>query len=303
MKYHKQLLEILKATAWSQAVLAHKLGVSFATVNSWLNKRSVPRKKAIETIDTLYLHIVGSVTTDIQTLNEVKTSALKLRLTAKEIVEDKKLLDTLTLHLTYHTNTIEGSTMTLADVKEVIFDNKVLANRTAIEQTEARNHQATFHWLLDALVNNPELIIDTQLILAIHVRLMNGIISDAGKFRQHSVRIMGAHVPLANWQKIPDLIKAISSTMQLLETDVIKHIASCHSQFEQIHPFSDGNGRTGRLLMLVQALKYGLVPPLVQKERKYAYYKYLEAAQTRDLSTPLELFVAESIIASQQILE
>lgn len=87
-----------------------------------------------------YLEIVDANDIDIETLSRTKSEAAQLKLTACMLLDNADMLDTLTLHLTYHTNTIEGSTMTLSDVEEVIFDHKVLTNRTAIEQAEARNH-------------------------------------------------------------------------------------------------------------------------------------------------------------------
>jgi len=79
-------------------------------------------------------------------------------------------------------------------------------------------------------------------------------------------------------------------------------LARTHAKFEQIHPFSDGNGRTGRLIMLVQALSKNVAPPLIRKERKIAYYKALELAQTAENYGPLELFVAEAILFSNELL-
>lgn len=303
MKYHAQLTSILKASGWSQEQLARKLGVSFATLNSWVNKRSVPRAKALHNIDRLYLDVVGVDEIDTDTLLNAKQLALRLRTTPKKISDDKDTLDKLTLYLTYHTNTIEGSTMTLSDVKEVIFDHKVLTNRTAVEQAEARNHQAALYWLIDELVSNgDDFVINEALILGIHLRLMNGIIGDAGQYRKHAVRIMGAHVTLANWAKIPDLISELTEDLAKPADDIIEVLANTHARFEQIHPFSDGNGRAGRLIMLAQALKFGLIPPLVIKERRYAYYKYLELAQTKENYAPLELFIAQSISFTNDLL-
>lgn len=303
MKYATQLKSIIKASGWSQEQLASNLDVSFPTLNSWINERSQPRKKALTKIEKLYLDIIGVDLINPEVLDTAKLLALKLKSSPKKLVNNKKLLDTLTLYLTYHTNTIEGSTMTLSDVEDVIFDHKVLSNRSAIEQAEARNHQATLNWLIDQLVEKGDSFeVNEEQISGVHLRLMNGIISDAGQYRNHTVRIIGSRVALANHAKVPELMAGLFDEIEAESDDIITIMARTHAKFEQIHPFSDGNGRTGRLIMLAQALKAGLVPPLVTKERKYAYYKYLEIAQTTDDRMPLELFIAESMKFTDKLL-
>lgn len=303
MDYLEKLNRILVATSWSQEELSRQLKVSFPALNAWLNERSVPRRSAISRIDELYLSVIGAEDVSEDELEDKKKQALSMRLTASSIIKDADLLERLTIHLTYHTNTIEGSTMTMADVKDVLYQDKVLSNRTAIEQAEARNHQAALYWLLDELTINKEFTITEDLIFGLHLRLMNGIVGDAGQYRKHSVRIMGAHVPLANWQKVPNLITDYTQSLKDGESDLIAVLAKSHAVFEKIHPFSDGNGRTGRLLILAQALSNGIAPPIIPKERKQAYYKYLELAQVHDKYRPLELFIAESIINCQQLLK
>lgn len=303
MDYRTQLQSILKASGWSQEQLARNLAVSFVTLNSWVNKRSIPRVKAQRAIECLYFEIVGVDTVADSDLSNAKQATAAHVMTAGRLISDTNAREKLALHLTYHTNTIEGSTMTLSDVEGVIFDHKVLSNRTAVEQAEARNHQAALYWLLDELARkDKQFAVDEALILNIHLRLMNGIISDAGQYRTHAVRIMGAHVPLANWAKIPDLVAQLTHELNTPTIDIIALLAETHARFEQIHPFSDGNGRTGRLLMLAQALQAGLMPPLVLKERKFAYYKYLELAQTKHEYAALQLFIAESIIFTSKLL-
>lgn len=304
MSYALQLKSILKASGWSQEQLARELGVSFPTLNSWINKRSKPRQKALHGIEVLYLTIVGSEVIDEAELQMAKAAVLKLVFSPKSLLSNKEALDKLTLYLTYHTNTIEGSTMTLADVEEVIFEHKVLSNRTSVEQAEARNHQAALYWLLEKLVTDgSKFAIDENFVLGLHLRLMNGIIGDAGQYRTHAVRIMGAHVSLANWQKVPTLMQAFTAEPGHKASDIILRLAQSHAIFEKIHPFSDGNGRTGRLILLAQALQAGLIPPLVLKERKNAYYKYLEIAQTKEDHRPLELFMAQSMEFCYQLLQ
>jgi len=303
MTYLEQLQNILKATGWTQEQLARELAVSFPALNAWLRERSSPRPKALTRIDNLYTLTVGSAEVDSCELLETKEIATGNAYSVKELLDSKESLDKLTLYLTYHTNTIEGSTMTMSDVEDVIFDNKVLSNRTLIEQTEAKNHQAALYWLLDQISESGKhFSITEELILGIHTRLMNGIISNPGKYRNHNVRILGAHVNLVNWQKIPEKLKEYIGEVSNPEDDVISLLAGSHAKFEQIHPFSDGNGRTGRILLLAQALSAGLVPPLVLRERKIAYYKYLEMAQSEEKFDPLELFVAQSMIKCAEIL-
>lgn len=303
MNYLEKLNKILIATSWSQEELARRLEVSFPALNAWLNERSVPRRSAIIRIDELFLSVLGTEEVSKEELENVKTQAFRAKLTAESIINDPDLLERLTIHLTYHTNTIEGSTMTMADVKDVLYQDKVLGNRTAIEQAEARNHQAALYWLLDELTVNKEFTITEDIILGLHLRLMNGIVGDAGQYRKHTVRIMGTHVPLANWQKIPSLIDDYIQSLKDENSDLIASIARSHATFEKIHPFSDGNGRTGRLLILAQALSNGIAPPIIPRDRKQAYYKYLEFAQVQDKSSQLEMFIAESIIYSKTILK
>ena len=194
--------------------------------------------------------------------------------------------------------------MTEKDVSAVIFDNQTLRNRTTVEQREAINHQVALYFLLDELVaGGKDFIITPELIKATHLRMMNGIISDAGYFRNHSVRIRGAHVPLANFIKIPELIENWCNKINEETTDKIGLLASSHAEFERIHPFSDGNGRTGRLLLFILALKLDLVPPILQKEKHFAYYKYLELAQMCELTDPLEAFIAKAIIGTAGIID
>lgn len=302
MDYRRHLKDILVVSGWSQERLAQELGVSFATLNSWIRDRSVPRKKAQNRIELLFFSLAGNIEVRNDDLAAEKLKVAGLHITAKEIVSNKKLLNTLTLHLTYHTNIIEGSTMTLSDVGEVLFDNKILSNRTAIEQTEARNHQAVLNWLLDQIVANKDLNIDEAFIKNIHLRLMNGIVSDAGQFRNHSVRIQGSKTTVSNWMRIPELMNKIHTTIDVDSKDITAILAKFHADFEQIHPFSDGNGRTGRLILLAMALQAQVVPPIILKERKHAYYKYLEIAQMNKNYKPLELFIASSIISTAKLL-
>lgn len=300
MNSQSQLKAILQASGLSQEDLARRLDVSFVTLNTWANGKSEPRKKAQESIQALYFDIIGFDTVDQEELKRQKQIVTSLYTTAQAISGNESVLNKLILHLTYHTNTIEGSTMTLADTEDVLFNNQVLTNRTQIEQAEARNHQAALLWLLEE-IKKKDFVFTEETVKGLHLRLMNSILGDAGQYRHHSVRIMGTQVTVANHLKVPNLMSGLQETIAE-KNDIVAGLARTHATFEKIHPFSDGNGRVGRLIMLAQALQAGIVPPLVLKERRRAYYKYLEMAQTKEVFGPLEFFIAESVQTSNQLL-
>ena len=301
MKYSTQLKSILQAGGLSQEDLARRLDVSFVTLNAWVNERSVPRAKALVKIELLYLDIAGTDTIQPAERIAMSKAAMQCTTSPHDITSIPRVVDKLVLYLTYHTNTIEGSTMTLADTQDVLFNKRTLTNRTQIEQLEARNHQTALLWLLEQ-IQLDGFIISSSLVNGLHLRLMNGVIGDAGEYRQHNVRIMGSRVTVSNYLKVPELMDVLVQQINSKVDSDILHLAKTHATFEKIHPFSDGNGRVGRLLMLAQALQLGLTPPLVLKERRQAYYKYLEVAKTSEQYDLIEYFIAESIVSSHELL-
>lgn len=304
MKIQEQLRQILAATQWSQDDLAHQLDVAPKTLSFWLTGKAEPRDKHLANIQELYFDMVGRTEVDPQYLAQLKAEALSTRLSLRELLASEDLLKAITLQLTYHTNNIEGSTMTLADVATVLDDeNAVITNKSYREQAEARNHRAAFLFLLEQLKREGRHFRwSSGLILETHKRLMNSLMDDAGRYRRYGVRVLGSHIARANHLAVPQKIDELVADMNSPTRDVVTHLARTHAVFELIHPFGDGNGRTGRLIMFAQALQYGLVPPLVLKERKRAYYHYLAFAdQTQDYDL-LAMFIAESILATDRLL-
>ncbi len=121
---------------------------------------------------------------------------------------------------------------------------------------------------------------------------------DAGIFRKYGVRVLGSSVARANYMSVPQRIDDLMAYMNTPTDDVIERLAKTHAMFELIHPFGDGNGRVGRLIMFTQAMQYGIVPPLVLKERKRAYYKYLDHANKTEDYDLLAMFIAESVLST-----
>jgi len=219
----------------------------------------------------------------------------------KKITKNPDIYDQIMLSLTYHTNRLEGSSLTENETKAILFDNITLSNKSMVEHLEVKNHQAAFSYLLKYL-SNSSLKIDEKLILKLHGILMNGIKDDAGFYRRHGVRIVGTYVPTANYLKVPQLMKELTREINCQHKDAIAHVANIHSCFEKIHPFSDGNGRVGRLIMQAMLLKKNLPLAIIEQKQKRFYNNYLRTSQMKKDFLPLENFICNAILKIFKIL-
>ncbi len=302
----KEKLQIIqKATGLTQTKLADRFGVSFAAFNSWWTGKSSPRPKMLAAIDELFLEVTGQKIIPANQLIGKKQILAKKSQAYKsviaEILKNPDIRDTFLLKLTYHSNSIEGSTLTEPDTAAILFDNAALPNKSLTEHLEAKNHQTALNYLFDYIAQNGNL--NEKLVLKLHSILMNGIRSDAGAYRNHTVRILGVNLSTANYLKLPDLIPAIIDEATKKTADIISLSSSIHSRFEQVHPFSDGNGRIGRILMCAMLLKANLAPAIIRQENKRLYSAYLYKAQTKNDTSQLEDFLCDAALDGFKVLE
>ncbi|MFW9878116.1 MAG: Fic family protein [Candidatus Thorarchaeota archaeon] len=305
MKISQQLKIIIQLSGLTQEKLAQDLGVSFATLNSWLNERSIPHKKKQEKINNLYYKYTGQKEIPKDTLSAKKKIIKKKLSEHKDIIKSIKdnpdVYDEFILALTYNSNRIEGSTLTEAETAAILFENLSIPNKNLKEHLEAKNHQLALKYLFNKIRYNFN--ISEQFILKLHDILMNGIIEDGGNYRNHAVRIVGANVPTANYLKVPALMKKLIKEINKNNVDIIRHTIKIHSQFEKIHPFSDGNGRIGRLLIHSMLLRKHFPPAVIQQKKKRFYLKYLNISQMKDEYELLDEFICDSILFGFKIIE
>ena len=300
-KIQEKLRLLAQISGKSQETLAKELKVSFPAFNAWINGRSIPREAAMIRITKL-LQDYGVATCSVESIS-VKKSAVfdlveKVKHPLKKIINRTDLIDELSLRITYNSNAIEGSTLSIEDTASVIFDGRNLSNKTINEHLEAKNHDRAFRFLLDYLAQKKS--IDEMLCKKLHAILLAGIRDDAGNYRFHSVRIAGSYVPTANYLKVPELMKNLFKRKP--GKDILAHIASFHADFEKIHPFADGNGRVGRLLVIGLLLDNGFAPAIIAKKKRPAYYKALQKAQLDDDYAPIEDFIIDAVIDGYRIL-
>lgn len=304
----QKLQQIQKHSGKTQEELAHKLGVSFPTINSWINGKSQPREESVQKINSLYLDLIGDTSIGLDLVKQKVKKLKKLQLQHPDpfstIISHQDIYNDFLLALTYHTNSIEGSTFSEPDVKAVLFDDVTIPDKSVREHQEAKNHQGALGFVMRWLRDENKKI-DQKLIQHLHQIMMNGIMPNADTYRTHGVRIAGVNVPTSNFVSIEKHMNQLVKTLNKLEKellDQVQHLAQTHARFEQIHPFSDGNGRVGRLLIILLAFKYGLAPVIIKKEKKQAYYTYLEEAQVKNHSTPLTSFILDGLFEGYALL-
>lgn len=302
----RQKLEIIQKTlGLPQTKLAQRFGVSFVAFNGWWTGKASPRPKMQAAIQELFLEVTGQKIIPAGQLIAKKQASRQKSLQHKsiitEILDNPDVRDQFILKLTYNSNRIEGSSLSEPDTAAILFNNVALPDKSLTEQLEAKNHQTALNYLFDYVLKKEK--INEDLVLKLHSILMNGVRPDAGAYRHHGVRIVGVNLATANYLKVPSLVPAVMAQAGKTTKDIISLAANIHSRFEQIHPFSDGNGRVGRLLINAMLLKENLAPAIIRQEQKRLYYTYLYKAQTKDDLSQLEDFLCEAVLDGFKILE
>jgi len=184
----------------------------------------------------------------------------------------EKELQEIAIAFTYNTNAIEGSTITLEEAR-LILEDKVAPNKPLKEIRETESHAAVF---LDML--KTEEAVSEELLLKWHAELFKETKPDiAGRFRQYLVRA-GPYVA-PDWNNIERLMEQVVSFVNDSKLNPVEVAARAHYMFEKIHPFGDGNGRIGRLLMNYILWRNGYPLLIIEYKRRKSYYKALQRTE------------------------
>lgn len=214
--------------------------------------------------------------------------------------------------MVYNSNAIENSTLTLSETEKILLELEVSRNVSVREVFEAKNLAKVFEYLRK---NLRTIEINKDVILFLHKILMSNINDDiAGKFRQRGefVRV-GTHIAPAAEEVEVLLDEMLLAYTSELNNFIINKVADFHWKFETIHPFIDGNGRIGRVLINLQLMQLGFPAIIIRDKEKFAYYdtlkKYQQTGQKKDLDKIIYLALSESLykriayLKSQKIIK
>ena len=184
----------------------------------------------------------------------------------------------LLTRLIYHSNKIEGTTLTLGETDAILWDKDVPVKATAREFFDVTNHKKAVDFLLES-IDEP---LNVEIIRQLGI-IINANINEIEGFRHIGVVIRGAEdVPPKPGEVQTLMFEALDQYQYFLDNKTLtteEREAWFHLQYEHIHPFVDGNGRTGRLLMLRGVLKDNMPPFVINSEDRT---KYIDLINTHD---------------------
>lgn len=229
-----------------------------------------------------------------ETIDSLKNKLDAQRPLSPSIV--KNLQEDLILRWTYHSNAIEGNTLTLLETK-VVLEGITVGGKALQEHFEAINHRNAIYYVED-IIKKEEPFSEWQ-IRNIHQLILKNIDDEsAGRYRQQNVLISGATKTPPDYtllnDKIAQFIDWYNTEADLMHP--IERAAKVHADFVGIHPFIDGNGRTSRLLMNLELMKAGYPPCVITVENRLAYYEALDQWMAFGQTEFFNQLVADAIL-------
>ena len=215
-----------------------------------------------------------------------RTNKKKEQLTLLDILQQQKaskypggIYHKTQIDLTYNSNHIEGSRLT-HDQTRYIFETNTIGVEKEIMNVDDVIETANHFRCIDMIIDQAKAVLTEKLIKELHLTLKNGT-SDSrkewfavGDYKKvpNEVGGMGTALP----EEVASKMKALLSEYNRKEEKSFEDILDFHVQFERIHPFQDGNGRVGRLIMFKECLKYNFVPFIIEDKLKLFYYRGLK---------------------------
>lgn len=214
----------------------------------------------------------------------------------------------------HHSTAIEGNTLVLSQVEQLLAEGRAVGNKELREYMEVRGYATAADWVYTHGVrpdawSNGDLVTLTELrhVHALAMRPAWDVAphpqaTDAerpGSFRQHDIEAFPDGMRPPAWSEVPAGIQTwIEDTRRLAATDELElaeALAKAHARFEQIHPFLDGNGRTGRLVLNLMLIRLAYPPAIIYKGDRARYLKALRCADRGDYGV-LGEFLARAIL-------
>jgi hypothetical protein len=214
----------------------------------------------------------------------------------------------------HHSTAIEGNTLVLKQVEALLAEGRAIGNKELSEYLEVRGYATAADWVYGHAIQPGEwaegMVISLTELRHVHELAMTPVWDVSphpqatdrerpGSFREHDIQPFPGGMTPPTWRAVPALVNDWISDTQMLahaeESALAEAVASLHARFEQIHPFLDGNGRAGRLVLNLVLVRLGYPPAIIYKRDRSGYLAALQRADQGDPG-PLGEFLARAIL-------
>lgn len=229
---------------------------------------------------------IQTLKTEFETLKKGKESLLIL-------IDEAEVAEAV-----YNSNAIENSTLTLNETEKILLEMGVAREVSVREVFEAKNLARVVAYIRN---KSQEIELNKDIILFLHQMLMNGIRDEiAGRFRKAGEYVrVGTHIAPAPEHVEMMIDRLLSEYVSDVTSFFVDKIAKFHLEFETIHPFCDGNGRIGRVLINYQLQRLGFPSVIIRDKEKKEYYitfpEYRDGKSAKKMEKILALSLIESL--------
>jgi len=230
-------------------------------------------------------------------IDELKNKLIFLRpLNQTELM---RLREEFMIENTYNSNAIEGNTLTLRETA-LVLQGITIEGKHVREHLEAIGHKDAFYYMIE--LSDAKAPLTERVIKELHSLVLMNDAMNKGTYRNIEVAIVGAVHSLTPHYLIHEQMEALLNEYESMKQQkhIIEAIAEFHLRFEGIHPFIDGNGRTGRLIMNLELMKEGFLPVNIKFTDRKEYYdcfdNYYSEARTAEPLTRMILSYEEEEI-------
>jgi Fic family protein len=194
----------------------------------------------------------------------------------------QRIMDDFTVSYTYNSNAIEGSKLTERETYMVLKEDMTIADKPLRNHLDAIGHRDAFMYVQKLAFEKSAF--SESIIKDIHSLVLVGDPDAKGRYRDVDVYISGADVILPKAEQVPGKMQRLldSYAKEMQSWHIVRRVSQFHLQFEGIHPFLDGNGRTGRLLLNLDLMSHGYPPIDIKLKDRSRYYYCLQSYQGAD---------------------
>ena len=281
MSIGNKIKEYREANKMTQKDIAEILGVEPGTISKYESGMIEPNIESLKRLADKFNITVDELIKDEDKFDVSKINVLETLREQKEMGLKGNLYHNTQIIFAYNTNHIEGSTLTEDQTRYIFETNTILFEGDTIAKVDDILETSNHFQLVDYMLDVADKKLNEKMIKEFHKILKNGT-SDSrvdwfnvGEYKQKANQI-GSGISTALPSNVEKEMAKLMEWYNSIKKITIKEIIEFHYRFEKIHPFQDGNGRVGRIIMFKECLKNNIIPFIILDKDKLFYYRGLK---------------------------